>query len=210
METAPTATYQPTTSVGIEHLGVNPKHPEYSSTEFHDHHNPIHIMGESKQAMEEWMTNIVPKVMPQVSTLLQQVTDMKHTADHPDGRIKDDVMKTELGTIFHQTIAFEKQMQKAYDRLRSCKVLIHDVLEVNPLYTKYLSSISKLPIFGRVGTKNSTGTTSTTEQHKVLDQYYQQDFLHQYETAMMEYQTVSDQCQHILLLVSNTRTTLKT
>ena len=203
---SPTATYNhPITSAGVERMGVNPKHPEYSSTELIDH-DPIHIMEQAKQIMEEWNTTIAPKVTPRVNALLQQVTDMKHQLDAKENVIQSDerakqTMQTELGIIFDESIAIEKQIQKLYDRLHTCKGRIHDALEGNPLCTKYLSPIVKLPIFGRVSNK--------TEHQHTLDHYYQHVFLHQYETATMEYQTVTDQCQHILLLVSNTRTSLK-
>jgi regulator of replication initiation timing len=164
-------------------------------------------MEHAKHVIEEWNTTIVPKIIPKVESMLQQVTDMKHQIDSkennvmfPNDRAKD-VIHAELGIIFDETMHIEKQIQKLYDRLHTCKGQIHDALEGNPLCTKYLSPIVKLPIFGRVSNK--------TEQQEKLDHYYQHDFLHQYETATLEYQTVTDQCQHILLLVSNSRTSLK-
>ena len=199
----------------IERMGVNPKHPEYSSDDqmrmMKEHERPIYIMEESKRVMEEWNTTIVPKIIPRVHTLLQQVKDMKHRTDakenvvhHQDQRTRETI-KAELGMILEETIALERQIQTVFNQLRTCKQQIHDTLEGNPLCTKYLSAISKLPVFGRV-----SSTSHHNKEHKTLDHYYQHHFLHHYETATVEYQQVSDQCQHILLLVSNTRTCLKT
>jgi hypothetical protein len=227
METTTTNYHHPS-KAGIERMGVNPKHPEYSSsTELNmdqntntnepctndDRRHPIHVMQESKLVLEEWMTTIVPKTMPRIQALVQQVTDLKNTTprqnhkenvEHPQNKKTNHInvtMNAELASIFDQAIAMEQQIQTLFNRLQVCKGSIHDALEGHPLCTKYLSSISKLPIFGRVYQK--------TKDQVTLDQYYQHDFLPHYETATVEYQEVMDQCQHILLLVSNTRACIK-
>ena len=221
METTTTNYHHPSTA-GIEGMGVNPKHPEYSSSSFsrnnEEDHHPIHtVMEESKLVMEEWITTIVPKIMPRIQTLVQQVTDLKHTISHQNHKEHDEHpenntttdhpnnythMNTELGIRFDETIAMEQQIQTLFNHLKVCKGKIHDSLEGNnPLYTKYTSAISKLRIFGRVCQK--------TAHQMTLDQYYHHTFLPQYETATVEYQHVIDQCQHVLLLVSNTRTCMK-
>ena len=199
--------HPPTSIVGIEQMGVNPKHPEYSSTEFHEHHDPIRIMEHSKQIMEEWNTIVVPKIMPRVNALVHHVTDLKYQTDAADHSVRhddNDRIRTlaELKTLFDETIAIEAQLQQLYDPLRTGKQQMCAALRGNPLCTKYLSSISQCPIFGRV-------TPKLTADQVTLDHYYQHEYLHQYETATIEYQTVSDQCQHILLLISNTRTSWK-
>lgn len=206
MATTTTNYHHPSTA-GMERMGVNPKHPEHTST--------IHVMEESKLVLEEWMTTVAPKTMPRIQILVQLVTDLKNTVQrhihkenvkHPENSTTTNhsnmkATHVELRMLFDEAIAIEQKIQTLFNRLHTCKGKIHDALEGNPLCTKYLSSISKLPIFGRV--------TQKTEHQMTLDHYYQHDFLPHYETATVEYQEVMDQCQHILLLVSNTRACMK-
>jgi hypothetical protein len=182
----------------------HPSTADQKKTEPQPEHDPIHVLEESKLVLEEWTTTVVPKIMPRVQTLWEHVTDLKIQEQNHQDNVKHEQSKratdAELGIIFDQTIVMEQQVQALFNRLLSCNGNIHDVLEGNPLRTKHAGAIS-LHIFGRVGHKT---------QHQVtLDHYYQQVFLPQYETATIEYQKVIDQCQHILLLVSNARTCMK-
>lgn len=185
---------------------TNYDHPSTADQNKQHEHDPILVLEESKVVMEEWINTVVPKIMTPVQTLWQHVTDLKcQELHHKDNVEHEKGMKTtnaELGNIFDQTIVLEKQIQSLFNRLLSCYEKIHDVLEGNPVRTQQPhSGTISLHIFGRVGHK--------TEQQVTLDHYYHHEFLSQYETAMVQYQTVIDQCQHILLMVSNTRTCMK-
>jgi predicted RNase H-like nuclease (RuvC/YqgF family) len=193
METT-TSAYHPPTSDGVETMGVNPKCPN----EMEDS-NPIRVMETARRSMDEWNATILPKLQPQIQHLLQQVHTLKdklHMKQETPEHAKETCAT--LKQIMVETIVHEQQIQKLYTRLHDCKQQVQQAMEVNPLCTKYLSGISRLPIFGKAG------RTKTTHQME-LEHYYQYLFLPQYETAMIEYNTINDQCQHILLSISNAR-----
>ena len=202
------------TSTATMMLGVNPKHPDYSSTDHHHLHDPIHVMEQAKQAMEEWMTVIVPNVIPRVRALQQQVAELKIEQDPPtaattkENNENSDNHSTKkvddtLQIIFDQTMACERQIQTTYDRLHTIKGQIRDAMTVPAPHNMevalhYLSPIAQLPVFGG---RRPVHTAS----QDMLHDYYQHDFLARYETATVEYDRSMDDCQHVLLHVSNLR-----
>ena len=199
------------TSTATMMLGVNPKHPDYSSTDHHLH-DPIHVMEQAKQAMEEWMTIIVPNVIPRVRALQQQVVEFKKEQDPPTATTKENNENSDnhstkkvddtLQIIFDQTMACERQIQTTYDRLHTIKGQIRDAMTVPAPHMEvalhYLSPIAQLPVFGG---RRPVHTAS----QDMLHDYYQHDFLARYETATVEYDRSMDDCQHVLLHVSNLR-----
>lgn len=207
METSTAASHAPSTMM----LGVNPKHPDYSSTDHHLH-DPIHVMEQAKQAMEEWMTIIVPNVIPRVRALQQQVVEFKKEQDPPTATTKENNENSDnhstkkvddtLQIIFDQTMACERQIQTTYDRLHTIKGQIRDAMTVPAPHMEvalhYLSPIAQLPVFGG---RRPVHTAS----QDMLHDYYQHDFLARYETATVEYDRSMDDCQHVLLHVSNLR-----
>jgi hypothetical protein len=201
----------PTSCAGIEGVGINPKHP--FDDEDNDVHNPDRVLLKAKCIIEEWNTTVVPKMRPVVLQLLQQVNEIENYSYNTDDMktVNDENQQNrkfnkfndnnesngKYDEIVNQTESIQRNINELHDRLHSCKLNIHHVLEVNTLHTKYLSPISKLPIFGKVCQK--------TEGQIELDHYYQQHFLHQYETANVEYREVDDICRRIISIVETKR-----
>lgn len=97
--------------------------------------------------------------------------------------------------IIQETIDMQQQVQQIHDELVHCKEQINHALQVDPICTKYLNNISRLPIFG----------TPYRQDQKDLHHYYTHQFLPYYETAMTEYHELNQYPSGILQRILNMR-----
>jgi hypothetical protein len=188
----------------VELMGVNPKHPDSATT----HPNrvlPKEALEQAKAIMQIWNDTVVPKIFPVANDLLHLADKLWHLEKkdhqyHPDtSESREDggvdiinmdervvTIRTKVEAdwekIVTETSTLCQKVEDLHERLVQCKENIRLALQLDPLCTKYLSAISRLPIFGR----------PYSDDQKELNHYYNHKFLAQYENATVEYQELCE------------------